>query len=166
VKHFSLGYPLFEVFLLAEPQGIGRTGVNTSRFLPAIVKQMSAEGAFLRDVEVGIEVDDPVRTGVKALSGTDTFLRVDDDDAVFPLVDSLALAGGDAGSLVTVLADSVHVAYPYLGHCSLHHIDYLLPEVSSIRLWLGVGSPVIANMLVLAGDLAIVATVTSGNVDN
>ena len=65
-----------------------------------------------------------------------------------------------------MLAEGVHIAYPYLGDCSLYHIDHLLPEVSSIRLWLGNGSPVIANMLVFAGDLAIVATIASGNIDD
>jgi hypothetical protein len=58
-----------------------------------------------------------------------------------------------------VLADIVHIAHPYLGHRALDDVSDFHPELADIRLGLGNRRPVVADMLVLAGDLAVVTTV-------
>jgi len=40
------------------------------------------------------------------------------------------------------------------------------PELTGVRLGLGVGSPVVADMLVLAGNLAVVTPVADSDVYN
>jgi hypothetical protein len=40
------------------------------------------------------------------------------------------------------------------------------PELAGIRLGFGIGGPVIGDMLILAGNLAVVATITDRNIDN
>ena len=89
---------------------------------------MRAEGAFLGDVHVAVEVNHPVGAGIHAIPPTGALFRIDDDDAVFPLVDCLGLAGLDAGSVVALLADVVHVTDAYLGHRSLRMVGYLFQK--------------------------------------
>ena len=97
MQHLSFGYPFLEVFLLTKPQGIGGTGINTARFLPVVIQEMGAHGTLLGYVEVGIEVDYTVGTGIETVSGAGALLRIYDDDAVLSLVDGTCLAGRDAG---------------------------------------------------------------------
>jgi hypothetical protein len=40
------------------------------------------------------------------------------------------------------------------------------PELPRVGLGLGNGSPVVADMLILAGNLAAVATITDSDIDN
>jgi len=127
---------------------------------------MGAHSALLSDVEVGIEVDNSVGTGIQTLPGAGAFLRIDNDDAVIPLVDGTCLAGGDAWCFVAMLADVVHISDPDLGYGALNDIGDLHPELAGIRLRFGDGSPVIGNMLVFAGDLAVVAAVAFTDIDD
>ena len=111
------------------------------------------------------EVDNVVGAGVDTVAAAGAFIGVDDDDAVVPLVDSFGFTGGYTGGFVTVLAHVVHVADSHLGHGSLNDVGNLHPELAGIGLWLGDGRPVIADVLVLAGDLTVVAAVAFVNVN-
>ena len=166
MEYLGLVYQGFEVLFLAENQGIGRAGVDAAGLFPALVKEVSAEGALLGDVKVGIEVDNAVGAGIDALSGAGAFFRVDDDDAVVALVDGAGLAGQDAGGVIAVLADIVHVSDSDLGHGALDDIGDLHPEVAGIGLGFGDRGPVVADVLVLAGDLAVVAAVALVDIDD
>jgi hypothetical protein len=59
-----------------------------------------------------------------------------------------------------------HVVHLHLGRRTADKLVHLHPELSGIRLWLGVRSSVVANMLVFSGDLAGVATVADSDVDD
>ena len=65
-----------------------------------------------------------------------------------------------------MLADMLHVGDLYFGDLPSDNILDLHPELAGIRLRFGDGSPVIADMLILAGYLAVVASVASGDIDN
>jgi len=127
---------------------------------------MGAHGALLGYIEVGIEVDYSVGAGIEAIPGSGALLRIDDDDAVVPLVDCLTLAHRDARGIVAVLADIMHIPDSDLGDSALDDIGDLHPELAGIRLGLGDRSPVIAHVLILAGNLAVVAAVASADIDN
>ena len=53
-----------------------------------------------------------------------------------------------------------------LGHGSPDILIQLQPELAGVRLGLGVGCPVVGDMLIFAGDLATITSITQGNVDN
>jgi hypothetical protein len=127
---------------------------------------MGAHGALLSYVEVGIEVDYSVGTSVETLSGAGALFRVDDDDAVLSLVDGTCLTRRDAWCIVAMLANVMHIPDSDLGHCALDDVGDLHPELAGIRLRLGDRSPVIANVLVLAGNLAVVAAIAPADIDD
>ena len=111
---------------------------------------MGAAGAFLGYVEVFIEVDDPPRTGINTVLAPGALYRVDDDQAVIPLVKgSLDGTGRHAGGFITVHAEQRTVVHLYLGHCAPDVLVLLQPELSSIRLRLGIGRPVVIAVLSL-----------------
>ena len=65
-----------------------------------------------------------------------------------------------------MLAHMVHIGHLDLGYLSPDDILDLHPELAGIRLGFGNRSPVIAHMLILAGNLAVVAAVAFGDIDN
>jgi hypothetical protein len=65
-----------------------------------------------------------------------------------------------------MLANIVRIAHPYLGHRALHDVGDFHPKLSGVRLGPGNWTPVIANVFVLTGDLAIVAAVTYVDIDD
>jgi hypothetical protein len=127
---------------------------------------MSAKGALLRYVRFVIEIDSPVRARLDAKTVSPALLGVDDYYPVVPLVDGVFPAGLEAGGIVAMLADIVQVAHPYLRRRSPDHIGHLVPEVAGIRLRFGIGRPVNADVLILAGNLAVVTTVALINIYN
>lgn len=54
----------------------------------------------------------------------------------------------------------------YLGHSTPDMFGLPHPELADIRLGLSVGRPIIADMFVLASNLAAITPVAKGNVDN
>jgi len=56
-------------------------------------------------------------------------------------------------------ADVMHVGQLDLGHLPSDNVFVAHPELPGVRLRLGDGGPVIAYVLILAGDLAVVASV-------
>ena len=94
LQHLSLGDEVGEVRFLTEQDGFGGAGVRAARDLPlAAVQQVRATGAFLRQVEVLVEVDDVVRAGIHAVLAAGALVRVDDHEAVFALVDARPRSG-------------------------------------------------------------------------
>jgi hypothetical protein len=59
--------------------------------------------------------------------------------------------------------DIVHF---YLGHGTPDMLGQPHPELAGIRLGLGIRSPVVAHMLIFAGNLTTVAAVTNSDIDN
>jgi hypothetical protein len=118
---------------------------------------MGAEGTFLRDVEILVEIYNPgIRAGIDAVLPTGAFLGIDNYYSIVPLVYRPLFAGADAGRLVAVLAYRVVIGNLDLRDRSPDHIGYLHPELAGIRLRFGIWGPVVANVFVLAGDLAVI----------
>ena len=106
-----------ELRLVAELDGLSRADVDAAGHGPALVEQVGATGALLRDVEVLVEEEGVVGAGEHALAAAGALLRVDDDQAVFTLVDgALDRAGLQAGGVGAVLARHRHVVQLDLGH--------------------------------------------------
>ena len=129
---------------------------------------MGATGALLGDVQIFVEVDDPViGAGIHAQAATGALHRVDDDQSVLPLVEgALHRAGLYAGGLVTVHAQVGPVGHLHLGHGATDALGELEPELADVGLWFGDGGPVVGHVLVFADDLAVVAAVALGYVDD
>jgi len=53
-----------------------------------------------------------------------------------------------------------------LGYGTPDELVLLEPELSGVGLWFGIRGPVVADMFVLAGDLAAVAAVADSDIDN
>jgi hypothetical protein len=65
-----------------------------------------------------------------------------------------------------MLAQDGEVVHFNLGDGSPDELMQFQPELSGIGLRLGIGSPVVGDVLVLTGDLATVAPVANGNIDS
>jgi hypothetical protein len=59
-----------------------------------------------------------------------------------------------------------NIVHFYLGHRAADELILFHPELAGVRLRFGVGRPVVADMFVLAGNLATIATITNANVDD
>ena len=100
-----------------------------------------------------------MRTGRRAELATGAFLRVDDDQPVVALVNRTHGAVGDTRGVVTMMAHLRQVGDLDLGHLATNQLGETDPELPGIRLRLGIGGPIVADMLVFAGNLAAVAAV-------
>ena len=108
-----------------------------------------------------------VGAGVHAVAAAGALLRVDDDQAVFALVDgSLYRARLHAGSLVAVHAQVGPIGHLDLGHRAAHALVELHPELPDLGLRFSDGGPVVAAVLVFAGELAGIAAVADGQIDD
>ena len=58
------------------------------------------------------------------------------------------------------------VGHLHLGHRAPHPLGELQPELADLGLGLGDGGPVVAHVLVFADDLAVMAAVALGHVDD
>jgi hypothetical protein len=126
---------------------------------------MSTPGTLLSYLHILIEVDYSVRTGIQTVPLTGALGRIDNDGSVFSLIDGITAAGFHTGSIITVLTHLMHIGHLNLGHLSSHMFLNLSPELTGIRLRFSDRGPIIAHMLILARDLAVIAAVTFGNID-
>jgi hypothetical protein len=122
---------------------------------------MGAAGAFLGDIKTVIPIDRSVRTGIHAILAAGTLHRVDYYQSVISPVDSLHRAGWQAGCITAMIAQVSNISYFNLGDRPSDMLAQFQPELSGFRLGFGIRSPIVNNMLVFAGDLAIIASVTS-----
>ena len=129
---------------------------------------MRATGALLGDVEVLVEVDDAlVGAGIDAEAATGALERVDDDEAVVPGVEgAFDGAGLDARGVSAVHAKMRAIGHLHLGHGAAHLLGALDPELADLGLGFGIRGPVVGHVLVFADDLAVVAAVATGHVDD
>ena len=58
------------------------------------------------------------------------------------------------------------VGHLHLGHRAAHPLGELDPELADLRLGFGDGGPVVGHVLVFADDLAVMAAVALGYVDD
>jgi hypothetical protein len=100
-----------------------------------------------------------VRAGVRTQLAADALVRLDQHDAVVALDNGAHLALFDTRRIVAVVAHLGNVAHFDFGHLAAHQLGHTDPELARVRLGLGIRAPVVGHMLVLAGDLAAVATV-------
>ena len=163
----ALGDEVFGLILVHELDGLGGAGVRAAGFVPAVVDQMRATGALLRQVEVFVEEDHIVRAGGHAEAAAGALLGIEDDQAVIALV-GRARDGArfDARSIVTVLAQVRAVSHLHLRHGAADLLLKVQPELADLRLRFGDGRPVVTDVLVLADDLAVVAAIAPSGVDD
>jgi hypothetical protein len=115
---------------------------------------MSTTSAFLSDIQIFIEEDDSVRTGIDAILAACALHWVDDDEAILSLVNSpFDGAGIHTGSLITVHAKMWAVSHFDFRHSPSHFLGKLKPELPGIGLRLCNGCPIIGDMFILANDL-------------
>jgi hypothetical protein len=81
----ELGYPAARVPQIPKYHGIGRAGLHTGRW-QARINPMNTEIALLEHASDRIRESDIVRAGCSAIVATDTPVRIDQDDAIVPLV--------------------------------------------------------------------------------
>src|SRR5450759_3342295 len=167
LERLRLGDQVPEFLFFAESEGADGTGVHAARLGPAVVQEVRAERALLGDVQRVVEVDHAfIRTRREAELVAAALLGVDDHGPVVALVDGVDVAGLDARGVVAVLADAVHVGHLDLGHLTAHVVVHPVPELPRVGLRLGDGRPVVADVLVLAGHLAVVAAVADVQIDD
>src|SRR5665647_84197 len=167
LESLGLGDEVLEVLFFAERERAGGAGVDAPRLGPAVVQKVRAERALLGDVQRVVEVDHVlVGARLEAELIAAALVGVDDHGPVVALVDRLDVASGDARRLVAVLADAVHVRDIDLGHLAAHVVVDPVPELPRVGLRLGDGRPVVADVLVLAGHLAVVAAVADVQIDD
>ena len=163
--HARLGDLVPEVLLLAEEERFGRADLHASRLLPALVEEVGAAGALLRERELVVPVDGAVGAALHYLRPPGRLLGIDDDQPVIALVDGVGRCL-DAGSVVAVLAERRLVGDAHAGHSPARRLLHADPEVPGLRLRPGDRAPVVVDVLVFAGDLAVVAAVAPGVVDH
>ena len=131
-----------------------------------IEQQMRTAGAFLRQLKLLVPEDRAVGAGLRDLLLAGGLLRVDDHEAVLPAVDRAVFRRGHAGGVPTVIAQPGDVVDAHLGDGALDVIRHPAPELPRQGLGLGVGGPVVLRVLVLAGQLAVIAAGALGHVDH
>jgi len=128
---------------------------------------MRAPRAFLSDVQTLIEEDSAVRAGIHAVLAACTLHRVDDNQAIIPLVDGPDYrAGLHAGGFIAVHAQMGAVSNLDLGHCPSHSLSKLQPELPGIRLRLGDRRLIIGDIFILADNLTAMAAVAHGDINH
>ena len=130
------------------------------------IQEVSTHSAFLSYIEVPVEIYNSIGTCIDAIPVTSASLGVDDDYAIVSLVYRMGRASGDAGRLITVLTYVMKICDPHLGNGPPDHVSNLHPEVPGQGLRLGIGSPVVAYVLVLTGNLTVITTIANVVVDN
>ena len=155
--------------LVAALDGFQRAGwarLFRPRAGPALIEQMGIEDPLLRKLQLFVPVDRAIGAGSDDLLLPLCLYRIDDNDAVGPLVDSAVAAGGDAGRIVAVIAhhgEVMHVGHRIFSALAAHDVD---PLVSVQRLGRGVAGEVVSNVLVLGGQEAVAAILAFGHVDD
>jgi hypothetical protein len=133
--------------------------------LPAVVEQVRTTGTFLGNLKAVVEIDGIIRAGTGALTTSGALLRIDDHKTIFSFVYSFRdRACGEAGGIIAVVAEKWDVMHFDLGDGPPDMLGQLDPELASLRLRFSIRRPIVADMLVLAGDLAAITTVTDRDV--
>jgi hypothetical protein len=128
---------------------------------------MSTTGAFLSDIQIFIEEDDIVRTGINTVLTAGAPPRVDNDEAVVSLVNGpFDRTGIHTRSLITVHAEMRAVSHLDFRHSPSHSLGKLKPELSGIRLWLSNRGPIIGDMFILANNLTGMTAVALRYINN
>jgi hypothetical protein len=128
---------------------------------------MGAAGAFLGQVQIVIEVNGFVRAGVDAALAAGALNRINDYQPIFSLIDrTINFAGRHAGGIRTMIAEEWIIGYLDSGYLPSNGLGQLQPELAGIRLRFSIRGPVIGDMLILAGDLAVVAAIADRTIMN
>ena len=155
-----------QALLRAEADRFRGAGLHAAGLLCAVIQQMGAAGAFLGDIQLGIHVYDAIGAGIPALAAAAAEFGLDEYQPVIPAQDGPFRTGFDAGSLPAVAAQAGDIVDLHLGDAALHVLIHLQPELADLRLGLGVGRPVVSRVLILAGQLAVVAAAALCHIDH
>jgi hypothetical protein len=120
---------------------------------------MRAARAFLGQVQIIVEVNGIVRTGIHAVLTARAFDRINDDQSILSLVNGVYFTGRHTGSIIAMLAHQGGVSYLDPGYLTPDFFIQFQPELSDFGLGLGIRSPIIGHMLVFTGDLAVITTI-------
>jgi hypothetical protein len=128
---------------------------------------MSTASAFLSDIQVLIEENDIVRTGIDTILAASALHWVDNDKAIVSLVNSsFDWASIHAGSLIAMHAEMGTVSHFNFWHSPSHFFSKLKPELPGVGLWLGDRCPIICDMFIFANDLTRMTSVTLRYINN
>ena len=150
---------------LAKAQRPGGAGLDAARLGPAVLQQMGAAGALLRNLQVGVPEDHVLGARVDQLSTPLGLLGIDDHKSQLIAVDAIG-SEREQRAVVAVVAEDGGVQHPHHGHPPPFLLVDATPELSGHGLRLSYGAPVVVAMLVLAGNLAVIAPVALIEVDD
>jgi len=71
---------------------------------------VSAKGALLGYVKYLVKENYFIRTSMNATHTTGAFVRIDNHDTIISFVDGFLIAGWNAGSIITMLADIMEIS--------------------------------------------------------
>jgi len=125
----------------------------------AVVEQMGAPGAFLADLEFVVFENSIVRACFTALAAAIAFFGVEYDKPVLAAIVRAVFARFHARRFFAVVAQLRDIVDFYFGNRAAHVFLKLQPELAYFRLRFRVWRPIIADMFVLARELAVIAPV-------
>jgi hypothetical protein len=126
---------------------------------------VSAKGALLRHTPLLVPKNGAIRTCLNQLFVSFRLYRIDEDDAVVPL-NNCAFAGFDAGCAPAMHAGDWEIGYINFGELASFLRKNIDPPVAMSWLRDRVRQKVIVNKLILAGQEAVIAFLTSCNIND
>ena len=153
-----------ELFLVAETKCLMGAHVYAVRQL-ACVNQVSAARALLGNLKLVVPEDGVVGASVHEFFFALCLFGVNNDQAVFALVNCFG-SNLHAGSIVAVLAALGNVGQLNLRHLAAHLFLNAGPELTGVGLGHCIGQPLVVNVLVFAGELAVAAAVAFCGIKN
>ena len=142
-----------------------RAGIGTSRCETDLsVYKMGTAGALLGYLKLIIEINSPIGTGINAKLAAGAFLGVNDNQPIRSGEYGSHRAGLYTRSIVTMLSRYKHMGYLNMRYLSPLGFIHFTPKMSPFRLRLGIGGPIVAAVLVLTGNLALVTPTARTNI--
>src|SRR6202790_3198818 len=144
----------------------GRTGLDTARLGPSSVEKMRVEGPLLRNPRLVATDDGPVRRGLDKFSAIARLARLDDDDAIGPLVDGAIARRSHARCVLAVVArlrDVGDVHHPVVAPRMAFHGN---PVSAGGWHRCGVAWKVVTHMLIFGRQHTVLAIGALGHIDD
>jgi hypothetical protein len=127
--------------------------------LRVAIQQMGTHGAFLRDICFLVPVDGAVGTTVHQFFDSLCPTSIDHHDTILP-ARYAAVGSLRAGGILAVLARHSQIADIDARVLATFRALDIHPSMVMSGLFVGIGQPLVVNMLILAGHKAIIAVVT------
>jgi hypothetical protein len=144
-----------------------RAGIGTSRCKTNLsVYKMGTACALLSHLKLSIEINSPIGAGINAKLAAGAFFGVNDNQPIGSGVYSSHRATYYTRSIVTMLARYKHMGYLNMRYLSPLGFVHFTPKMPPFRLRLGIGGPIVAAVLVLTCNLALVTPTALFNIYN